>query len=93
MLSRFPLVLAIVASATFFSLSVTVLVACILPAIHWHISVDETPNVSEPREDRPVRARKRPRRNVTGESRVPGTVRCKPARFHDLVTTITGLQI
>lgn len=78
LVSRFPLIFALVASATFFSLSVVVLAACILPAVQWRVSMDETSNVSEPKEDRPGRVRKRPRRNVAGESRVPSTVRSKP---------------
>ncbi|KAF8560232.1 hypothetical protein OG21DRAFT_1473689 [Imleria badia] len=68
LMSRFPLTFALVASASFFSLSVIVLAACILPAIQWPASMDQTPNVSEPREDRPARIRKRPRRNIAGTS-------------------------
>lgn len=78
LVSRFPLTFAFAASVTFFSLSVIVLAACILPAVQSRVSMDETPNVSEPKEDRPARIRKRPRRNVAGESRVPSTVRSKP---------------
>ncbi|KAH0838192.1 putative adipose-regulatory protein-domain-containing protein [Lanmaoa asiatica] len=74
LVSRFPLTFALVASTTFFSLSVVILAACILPAVQWHVSMDETSNVSEPKEDRPARVRKRPRRNVAGESRIPSTV-------------------
>ena len=75
LVSRFPLTFALVASAAFFSLSVVVLAACILPAVQWPASMDQTPNVSEAGEDRPPRVRKRPRRNVAGESRVANTVR------------------
>lgn len=82
-MSRFPLTFALVASATFFSLSLIVLAACILPAVHSRVSMDGTPDVSEPKEDRPVRVRKRPRRNVAGESRVQSTVRFQPIRFRD----------
>lgn len=45
--------------------------------------MDKTPNVSEPKEDRPSRVRKRPRRNVAGESRVPSTVRSDRTCLHD----------
>jgi len=79
LVSRFPLAFALVASATFFSLSIILLVTCILPAIHWSVVTDEIPNVSEPREDRPVRIRKRPRRNVTGEGRSASTVKSEDA--------------
>ena len=82
-MSRFPLTFALVASATFFSLSVIVLAACILPAVQWPVSIDQTPNVSEHGDDRPVRVRKRPRRNAAGESRVTSTVRSTHACFHD----------
>lgn len=75
LVSRFPLTFALVASTVFFSLSVVVLAACILPALQWPVPMNQTPDVSEPREDRPVRVRKRPRRNVAGESRVTSTVR------------------
>ncbi|KAF8445803.1 putative adipose-regulatory protein-domain-containing protein [Boletus edulis BED1] len=81
LVSRFPLTFALVASAAFFSLSVIVLAACILPAIQSPVSVDQTPNVSEPKEDRHVRVRKRSRRNVAGESRVTNTVRSNHIRF------------
>lgn len=81
-MSRFPLTFALVASATFFSLSLILLAACILPAVHWRVSMDETPTVSEPKEDRPIRVRKRPRRIVTSESRGPSTVRLRPIRIH-----------
>ncbi|KAG8219695.1 hypothetical protein J3R82DRAFT_650 [Butyriboletus roseoflavus] len=74
LVSRFPLTFALVGSAAFFSLCVIILAACILPAVQWRVSTDETLNASETKEDRPSRVRKRPRRNVAGESRVPSTV-------------------
>jgi hypothetical protein len=74
LVSRFPLTFALAASAAFFSLSVVVLAACILPAAQWPVSMDQTPNASEPGDDRPVRVRKRPRRNAAGESRATSTV-------------------
>jgi hypothetical protein len=81
--SRFPLTFALAASAAFFSLSVVVLAACILPAAQWPVSMDQTPNASEPGDDRPVRVRKRPRRNAAGESRATSTVRSTHTCFHD----------
>ena len=82
LVSRFPLAFALVASATFFSLSVILLATCILPAAtNWSVATGETPNVPELREDRPVRIRKRPRR---GEGRSPSTVRFLSICFHDL---------
>ncbi|KAG9314244.1 putative adipose-regulatory protein-domain-containing protein [Chiua virens] len=69
LVSRFPLIFSLMASGAFFSLSLIILAACILPAAQWRTSVDELPSPSESREDRPARVRKRPRRVVTGESR------------------------
>ncbi|KAI9461782.1 hypothetical protein HD554DRAFT_1487943 [Boletus coccyginus] len=74
LVSRFPLTFVLVASAAFFSFSIIFLAACILPAVQWPASMDQTPNVSEPKEDRSGRVRKRPRRNVAGESRATSTV-------------------
>lgn len=82
-MSRFPLTFALVASAAFFSLSLIALAACILPAVKWPVSVDQSTTVSEPKEDRPSRVRKRPRKNVAGESRVAGAVRSNHTYFHD----------
>ncbi|KAF9244566.1 hypothetical protein BU15DRAFT_41957 [Melanogaster broomeanus] len=71
--SRFPLVFALASSTAFFVVSSLVLAACILPAIQWRYSSEETPIESSSyegklKEERPVRTRRRQRKAVSGEN-------------------------
>ncbi|KAN0100500.1 hypothetical protein V8E55_000484 [Tylopilus felleus] len=71
LVSRFPITFALLASAAFFSLSVIVLAVCILPTVQLPLPMDQTLNVSEPKEDRSLRIRKRQRRNVHKSEDIP----------------------
>ncbi|KIK78990.1 hypothetical protein PAXRUDRAFT_834327 [Paxillus rubicundulus Ve08.2h10] len=73
LVSRFPLTFAVGSSITFFIVSSLVLAACVLPAIQWRFSDDETATdlhsyEGNPKEERPFRTRRRQRKVVASES-------------------------
>lgn len=78
LVSRFPLVSAILSLVAFFVLSMLVLTACILPTIRWQLSSEEdtfvpphspSPPKKTPSHGKSFRARKRQRMTYPSESR------------------------
>ncbi|KAF9229132.1 hypothetical protein BS17DRAFT_689440 [Gyrodon lividus] len=79
LVSRFPLTFAMASSLAFFVVSSLVLAACVLPAIQWRFSYEETPAESasyesNPKEERPFRTRRRQRKALVGENRPQSTI-------------------
>ncbi|KAI0778594.1 hypothetical protein BD413DRAFT_510336 [Trametes elegans] len=61
-ISRFPLASALVASVVFFFILFVGMIACLMPAVEWHNTVEDTPKA-----DDKLRRRRRSRRRSEGE--------------------------